>query len=395
MLKFLALPFAAGLIVASAGMALAVEVKAAVLRLDYPVLLPISRYDLRPLDLGFAGAALADEDNKTTGSFLGHTYDTTTMAVSPDQADAALDDILALGIQLIVIQSNGTDLLRLTDRAAEAGALVLNAITPDTALRDDQCRGNLLHIAPSHGMQADAVAQFAVWKKWSDWFLISGSNPADVALAQAYRHAALKFGARIVEDRVFEDSGGSRRTDSGHVLVQRQMPVFTQGADDHDVVITADETDYFARYLPFHMWTPRPVLGSSGARPTTFHGAHEAWGATQYHTRFEELTGRYVQPEDYNVWLALRVIGEAVTRTSTADPQGVRDYVLSDDFELAAFKGQKVTFRNWNGQLRQPILLYDGSITVSVSPQDGFLHQVSPLDTMGLDRPESKCTEFN
>lgn len=61
---------------------------------------------------------------------------------------------------------------------------------------------------------------------------------------------------------------------------------------------------------------------------------------------------------------------------------------------LAAFKGQKVTFRDWNGQLRQPILLYDGSITVSVSPQEGFLHQVSPLDTLGLDRAESACKAF-
>jgi hypothetical protein len=31
---------------------------------------------------------------------------------------------------------------------------------------------------------------------------------------------------------------------------------------------------------------------------------------------------------------------------------------------------------------------------VSVSPQEGFLHQVSPLDTLGLDRPESACTAF-
>jgi len=100
-------------------------------------------------------------------------------------------------------------------------------------------------------------------------------------------------------------------------------------------------------------------------------------------------------PEDYNVWLALRVIGEAVTRANTVEPMGIRDYTLSDAFELAAFKGQKVTFRDWNGQMRQPILLTDGRITVSASPQDGFLHQVSPLDTLGLDRPESECTAFD
>ncbi len=101
-----------------------------------------------------------------------------------------------------------------------------------------------------------------------------------------------------------------------------------------------------------------------------------------------------MRPEDYTAWLALRVLGEAVTRTKSADPAEIRAYALSDKFELAAFKGQKLTFRAWNGQIRQPILLADGRITLSVSPQEGFLHQRSLLDTLGLDQPESACTAF-
>ena len=372
----------------------AVDVRAAVLRIDYQNLLPISRYDLKPEDLGFAGAALADEDNNTTGSFLGHVFETELVAVQPEEADETLEAILDRGVRLLVVIANAEDLLRLTDIADEAGALVFNALSPDTELRDGDCRANLLHAAPSRAMNADAVAQFAVWKNWRDWFLLAGSNPADVALADAYRRSAEKFGAIIVEDRTFADTGGARRTDSGHVQVQRQLPTDTQGARDHDVVIAAEETDYFARHLSYHLWTPRPVMGSGGLVPTSFHGAHEAWGATQFHTRFEKFAVRRVRPEDYNVWLALRSVGEAAVRADTADPEGVLDYLLSDEFELAAFKGQKVTFRDWNGQMRQPILLYDGAITVSVSPQEGFLHQTSPLDTLGLDRPESACVAF-
>ncbi|NIZ09405.1 ABC transporter substrate-binding protein [Pseudooceanicola sp. HF7] len=396
MLRRIFAPLSAALMcMGLAGQASALDVRAAVLRIDSPRLLPISRYDLTPDDLGFAGAMLADDDNGTTGSFLGHTYETAQVSASPEDADAALDGLLADGVRLIVVMAEGPDLLRLTDRAAQEGALVLNATAPEAELRSGECRASLLHIAPSNLMLADAVAQFAVWKKWDEWFLVSGSNPADQALADAYRRAARKFGVEITEEREFEDTGGSRRTDSGHVLVQRQLPAFTQGAKRHDVLVAADDTDYFARYLPYHLATPRPVMGSAGLRPVTFHAAHEAWGTTQFQTRFEDLTGRYARPEDYNVWLALRVIGEAVTRANTNDPQEIRDYALSGAFELAAFKGQKVTFRDWNGQLRQPILLYDGMITVSVSPQEGFLHQTSPLDTLGLDRPETDCTAFN
>ncbi|MGR3441177.1 ABC transporter substrate-binding protein [Salipiger abyssi] len=372
----------------------ALEVRAAVLRVDYPELLPISRYDLRPEDLAFAGAALAEEDNATTGRFLGHSYETVTRSTTPEEAEQAMAGLLADGIRYVVVDAKSAELEALTAQADEAGALVFNTRAPEAALRSDACRANLLHVAPSYAMRADAVAQFAIWKQWKRWLLVSGSNPEDRALAEAYRQAARKFGATIVEERELEDTGGARRTDSGHVMVQRQLPTFMQGAEAHDVVIAADATDYFAAYLPYHLWTPRPVMGSAGLRPVTMHGAHEAWGATQFQTRFEKLTQRRVMEEDYNAWLALRVLGEAVTRTSSAEPETVEDYILSDAFELAAFKGQKVTFRDWNGQLRQPLLLYDGRITVSVSPQEGFLHQVSPLDTMGLDRPESNCTAF-
>ena len=54
-----------------AGATRALEVKAAVLRIDQDALLPISRLDLKPDDMGFAGGVLATEDNQTTGTFLG------------------------------------------------------------------------------------------------------------------------------------------------------------------------------------------------------------------------------------------------------------------------------------------------------------------------------------
>lgn len=371
----------------------AVEIRAAVLRVDYPSTLPISRLDYPVEDLGHAGGEVATQDNQTTGTFMGMSYVTDYVSSAPEDADAALDALLLDGVSLIVLVANAEDTLRLADRAGP-DRLVLNAGARETALRDTQCRSNMLHVSPSHAMLADGAAQFAVWKKWTDWMLIHGSNPGDKLLAEAYRRAARKFGARIVEEREFEDTGGSRRSDSGHVMVQRQLPVFTQRAEDHDVKIAADASELFAHYLPYHSWDPRPVLGSGGLRPVSFHAANEAFGASQFHTRFEKLAGRMVREMDFDVWMALRAIGEAATRTQSGDAAKLRAYMLSDAFNLASFRGGAVSFRNWNGQMRQPVLLTDSHTMVSISPQDGFLHQSSPLDTLGLDRPESKCTAF-
>ena len=75
---------------------------------------------------------------------------------------------------------------------------------------------------------------------------------------------------------------------------------------------------------------------------------------------------------DYTAWLTVRIIGEAVTRTSSADPQTIRDYLRSDAFQIAAFKGEALSFRTWDQQLRQPILIVGPRMLVSVSPQAGL-----------------------
>ncbi len=371
----------------------AAEVKTAVLRIDRVVGPPISRLDAPPADLGFAGAMLGNEDNRTTGAFTGMDYTVKTQAVAPEEAVAALDGLKAEGIGLIAVIAEGDLLKALSDKSGPE-VLLFNAGARDDGLRDADCRANVLHVSPSRSMLSDSIVQFLMWKKWPRILLIYGSHPEDKLLADSYRKSAAKFGAEIVEEREFVDTGGSRRTDTGHVMVQKQIPVFTQEAEEYDVIVAADEAGVFAPYLPYHSWDPRPVAGSAGLRPVSWHPAHEAWGATQFQRRFEKLTGRYMREEDYQAWLAMRVIGEAVTRSGKADPATVRTYALSKDFELAAFKGQKLTFRSWNGQLRQPILLTEGRVTVSVSPQDGYLHQHSPLDTLGIDAPETACHAF-
>jgi len=367
-----------------------VLIKAAVIRVDSQKPLPISRLDLPPDDLGFVGGQLATADNQTTGRFTGKTYETVEIAVAPDQAVAEAQRLVGEGIHYIVMAGDADSVLAVSDAVGDR-ALVMNALAADDRLRNDDCRPNLLHVVPSRAMMTDALAQFLVWKKWREWVLIHGSHPEDLLLAESYRRAARKFGAKIVEERIFEDTGGARRTDSGHVQVQKQIPVFTQRMDDHDVIVAADEADVFAAYLPYQTWDPRPVAGSAGLRPATFHPALEAWGATQFQRRFERTANRYTRPLDYQVWLALRVLGEVVSRTNSYDPAVMKAFLLSPDFELAAFKGVKVTFRPWNGQLRQPILLTGDKVLVSVSPQQEYLHKVSRLDTLGFDEPESSC----
>jgi ABC transporter substrate binding protein (PQQ-dependent alcohol dehydrogenase system) len=340
---------------------------------------------------GIAGAQLAIEDNNTTGKFLNQHFnlDEIRLKAGDDVVKAA--QTLAGHDGFIIADLSADELLKTADALRDNGTLLLNAGAIDDRLREEDCRANVIHVAPTRSMLADALAQYLVWKKWGHWLLVVGSHDNDKLYADALRRAATRFGAKIVQERTFEDTGGARRTDSGVTLIQRQMPVFTQQAPAYDVLVAADESEVFASYLPYRTWDPRPVAGSAGLMPTSWDAAHDQWGAIQLQNRFVKLNSRRMTALDMQAWTATRMIGEAASRTNSGDPKRLAEFIKRPDFSVAAFKGQPLTLRDWNLQLRQPILLADGRIVVSVSPQEGFLHQVSELDTLGVDRPETKC----
>jgi ABC transporter substrate binding protein (PQQ-dependent alcohol dehydrogenase system) len=357
-----------------------------------PMVEPLSLVEPVLEDEGLMGARQALTENQTTGQFLQHDYGLIERIV-PEDGDpvAEFEAALAAGERLFIADLHAEQLLQLAPLADEAGALLFNARAPEDHLRTEACHESVLHVAPSRAMKADALAQYLIWKQWPDWFLMHGSRPADVAFADAIRRAAQRYGAKIVEEREYEFVEFARRTDTGHVQVQRQMPVLTQDVAEYDVLVVADESDIFGEYLPYQTWDPRPVAGTQGLVPTAWSRVHEQWGGTQVQRRFEKFSGRWMTERDYNAWLAVRIIGEAVTRTESAEAQALHDYMLADDFTIAAFKGEGLSFRPWNQQLRQPILLVNPRVLVSVSPQEQFLHQRTPLDTLGYDEPESDC----
>jgi ABC transporter substrate binding protein (PQQ-dependent alcohol dehydrogenase system) len=341
---------------------------------------------------GIAGARLAIEDNNTTGKFLNQHFTLEEVRLKDgDDAAKAAAALADRNIGFIIADLPADALLKAADAVRDRGTVLFNAGSIDDRLREEDCRANVIHAAPTRSMLADGLAQYLVWKQWKRWLLVVGSHEEDKLYAAALRRAAARFGAKIVQERVFEDTGGARRTDSGVTLIQRQMPVFTQQAPTYDVLVVADESEVFASYLPYRTWDARPVAGSAGLVPKSWDAAQDQWGAIQMQNRFLKLNSRHMTALDMQAWTAARMIGEAASRTKSGEAKSVLDFLKGPDFSIAAFKGQRLTLRDWNLQLRQPILLADGRMVVSVSPQEGFLHQVSELDTLGVDRPETKC----
>jgi ABC transporter substrate binding protein (PQQ-dependent alcohol dehydrogenase system) len=354
--------------------------------------LPQSFLDQPPDDEGVQGAQLAIADNNTTGQFTGQNFHLDVVALAADQTAAAkqVQGLIDRGARLFVadLPSAATD--QIADLAAKSGAIVINATNPADALRAEGCRTNLLHTYPSRAMLADGLMQYLLLKRWSNILLVTGQGADDQAFGEALRRSARKFGLTLVADLPWTFDPGARRTDTGHVGIAAEVARFTQPYD-YDVLVVADEGNNFGDELSFRQTEARPVAGTQGVVATPWARPFEQWGATQLQSRFIAQAKRWMTPHDYGAWMAVRTLGEAVGDVGNADPKQLLGFIRGADFELDAFKGVRETFRDWDGQLRQPILLADDRALVTVSPQPGFLHEFSELDTLGIDRPETKC----
>jgi ABC transporter substrate binding protein (PQQ-dependent alcohol dehydrogenase system) len=353
--------------------------------------LPLSYLDQPPQDEGVQGARLGIADNDTTGHFTGQSF-ALTEAIVPEDRDVAggLRELATKGIRLVVTDLGAPGLLSVSAIPEAALVTLFNVGSADDRLRGADCRANIMHLMPSRAMLADALVQYLVAKRWRDILLVVGHAEEDREFAADIRHAAQKFQAHIVQEKPWVFVPGARRTDTGHFAIQAEVARFTQGIS-YDVLVVADEADEFGDQLSYRTFDPRPVVGTQGLVPSAWARPHEQWGATQLQNRFLRQAKRWMTDRDYAAWMAVRAIGEAAARSNSTDPATIAAFLRSDRFELAAFKGARLSFRSWDGQLRQPILLADARSLVSVSPQPGFLHQFSELDTLGIDKPETKC----
>ena len=348
----------------------------------------LSNIDPTPVDAGLAGARLGAGDNLTSGTFLGHKYKLLETRVDSRGDVQAAARVLLADVAVLIVDASLQDLVAIADLPGAQNRIVFNVAAGGSALRDDACRANLLHSGVSDLMRSDALIQFLSSKRWGRISIIAGPRQRDTDFMQAIQRSAAKFRLQIVDDIVWDVDADMRRN------AAQEVPILTQNFKAHDVTMVIDTSDDFGRYIAYNTWQAKPIVGTEGLAARGWSEVIERWGAAQLQSRFEALSGRPMRADDYAAWAAMRSVGEAVTRTGSAEAATLRSYMLSDQFELAGFKGRALSYRDWNGQLRQPIPLVTDRAMVAIAPLPGFLHQQTELDTLGLDRFESRCQAF-
>jgi ABC transporter substrate binding protein (PQQ-dependent alcohol dehydrogenase system) len=300
-------------------------------------------------------------------------------AASLEAARAAAQQAEKAGAALLL-----TDLPAEWTRAvADAVKLpVINIGETSDALRERDCRANLLHTAPSERMRADALAQGLVARRWSNVLLLAGPGAADATRSAVAQASIKRYGLKLVASKPFKLSADPRERDLANPLL------LTAGLA-YDAVWVIDSDGEFARALPYRTALPRPVVGDAGLTALAWHTQFERFGAPQVSRRFAKAAKRPMTAHDWAAWIA----GKALVAAAVAAPKGPASAWAKAvaGNELDGSKGVNLSFRPWDGQLRQPLLLTDGQAVIGSAPVDGILHPRNALDTLGADAPEKLC----
>ena len=264
--------------------------------------------------------------------------------------------------------------------------MVFNIGLEDDALRGEQCAAHLLHTLPSAQMRSDALAQYLAARNWRKLLLLQGPEPQDALQAQALVRSAQRYGLKIVQTRPFKLGTDPRERDLANTRL-------LTGDRDHELVAVADSIGEFARTLPYATQWPRPVVGSSGLMALAWHPHWERHGGPQLSRRFYKLAGRPMQGHDWAAWAAVKAVAAVLADDPKAGIAQQLKRLRGGSVYLDGAKGPRLSFRPWDGQLRQPMFLAHGDGVAGVAPLEGVLHPTEVLDTLGMDEKESACKQ--
>jgi ABC transporter substrate binding protein (PQQ-dependent alcohol dehydrogenase system) len=350
---------------------------------------PVATYTsmvLRPAIDPFQGAERGLRDGRIMGRALKMDFELQRVeGADAKELLAGLDHLYNdQGARILLVDAPGDVVAKLAQATRGRDLLLLNVTAPDDALRGAGCAPQVLHVAPSLAMLSDALAQFALVKQWQRILLVRGPLPGDQALADAYARSFTRFGAKIVETREFVPTKDPRQRE------QNNVPLLTSGPD-YDAVVVADTEGDFGRFFPYQVALPRPVIGSVGLVPSAWYWALERYGAPQLNQRFEQDAKRQMTSYDWDAWAAVRVVIEAIAGSRSAALAPVEAYLKGNDLRFDMYKGAPGSFRAWDNQLRQPIVLHTSDAVIAVAPFEQFLHPTTTLDTLGVDQPQTEC----
>jgi len=363
------------------------------LRITYLDLKNDSRYDenllyariqLKPTGRPLVAAKVAEEESKIIGDALGVNFILDNFSF--DEVDDLKNFINKNDKSFIfIVDLNTDDLNWLTQNILREKIIIFNISSHENSLRNLNCNKNIFHSIPSYNMLTDALGQYLIKKNWKKVIILEGPLEEDIKFSQSFKDTAKKMGLKIVDIKKFILSNDPREREKNNITL-------LSGDAKHDIIFLADTDGEFGRYVPYSTKLPRPIIGTTGLTPETWHWSFERYGAPQLNSRFEKKEkNRRMSGYDYAAWISFKSIVKSVMKNRSITYEDITKALTDPNLNLDGFKGSALSYRVWNNQLRQPILLSTHNALIEKTPIKGFLHEANNMDTLGKDLRETLC----
>ena len=348
-----------------------------------------TRIQLKPTGRPFAGALVAYGESEKLFDILGKEIEISRFVVKDNEEILnKIKELVSQNTHFFIIDADSSFFKKIPEFDLKNIA-IFNITEPDDSLRQENCDSRVFHTIPSYSMLSDALAQYLVFKNWKKILLLKGPYEEDTIIADSFINSANKYGLDIIETKDFILSNDPRKRE------ENNLALLTIGKK-YDVIYLADSDGEFGRYLPYSTKNPNLVIGSTGLTAETWHWSFERHGAPQLNSRFADIDdSRRMSNFDWAAWAAVNTIFKSSMKSKSVDSKKIIDFFKSDKFGLDGFKGPRLSFRLWDNQMRQPILLSTHNALIYKTPIEGFLHEKNDLDTLGSDELETRCSFTN
>ena len=348
-----------------------------------------TRIQLKPTGRPFAGALVAYSESEKLFDILGKEIEISRFVVKDNEEILnKIKELVSQNTHFFIIDADSSFFKKIPEFDLKNIA-IFNITEPDDSLRQENCDSRVFHTIPSYSMLSDALAQYLVFKNWKKILLLKGPYEEDTIIADSFINSSNKYGLDIIETKDFILSNDPRKRE------ENNLALLTIGKK-YDVIYLADSDGEFGRYLPYSTKNPNLVIGSTGLTAETWHWSFERHGAPQLNSRFADIDdSRRMSNFDWAAWAAVNTIFKSSMKSKSVDSKKIIDFFKSDKFGLDGFKGPRLSFRLWDNQMRQPILLSTHNALIYKTPIEGFLHEKNDLDTLGSDELETRCSFTN
>lgn len=262
-----------------------------------------------------------------------------------------------------------------------AGTPALNVGAADDRLRNEGCARRVFHVLPSVSMYVDALADFLIARrKLGRWAVAADRSPRGAEIEAATRRSVGRRGGSVIDDAGAAD-----------VL----LLAVDEGAIDASVTRARAEGRAADRIAGIGEAGLRlPAERAAGIWALGWHWQLERFSARELNARFRRRFSAPLGETSWAAWAAVKLVGEAVVRAGATDPASLIAFMQSGP-PFDGHKGEALTFRQWDHQLRQPLYVA-GPRKADEAGADGPFTVLADiggrnLDALGTAMADSRC----